>query len=86
MFQKEKLSQQVRSLEDIYEVNDTEIDITKFLKSPDPQAENMNKDIIKTFHKDELEKSVKMKKVFESSIDFVSDGDESDFDEKLIQT
>ena len=25
MFQKEKLSQQVRSLEDIYEVNDTEI-------------------------------------------------------------
>ena len=66
------------------EVNDTEIDITKFLKSPDPQAENMNKDIIKTFHKDELEKSVKMKKVFESSIDFVSDGDESDFDEKLI--
>ena len=66
------------------EVNDTEIDITKFLKSPDPQAENMNKDIIKTFHKDELEKSVKMKKVLESSIDFVSDGDESDFDEKLI--
>ena len=66
------------------EVNDTEIDITKFLKSPDPQAQNMNKDMVKPFHKDELEKSVKMKKVFESSIDFVSDGDESDFDEKLI--
>ena len=66
------------------EVNETEIDITKFLKSPEPQAQNMSKDIKNPFHKDELEKSANVKKVFESSINFVSDGDESDFDEKLI--
>ena len=66
------------------EVNDTEIDITKFLKSPELQAQNMKKDIKNPSHKDELEKSANGKKVFESSINFVSDGDESDFDEKLI--
>ena len=66
------------------EVNDTDIDITKFLKSPEPQAQISKKDIKNQIHKDKSEKSEEETKTFESSIDFVSDGDESDFDEKLI--
>jgi len=66
------------------EVNDTDIDITKFLKSPEPQAQISKKDIKNHIYKDKTEKSEKETKAFESSIDFVSDGDESDFDEKLI--
>jgi len=71
----------------VTEVNDTDIDITKFLKSPDPQAQNMNKDNNNSISEDKSEKKyeeVEAKKVFESSIEFVSDGEESDFDEKLI--
>ena len=66
------------------EVNDTDIDITKFLKSPEPQTQISKKDIKNQIHKDKSEKSEEETKTFESSIDFVSDGDESDFDEKLI--
>jgi len=69
----------------VTEVNDTDIDITKFLKSPDPQAQNMNKDNNNSISEDKSKKKYEEeKKVFESSIEFVSDGEESDFDEKLI--
>ena len=67
------------------EVNDTEIDITKFLKSPEPQAQTTNEDLKNSKDEDKSGKDIVSKKrVFESSIDFVSDGEESDFDEKLI--
>ena len=69
----------------VTEVNDTDIDITKFLKSPDPQAQNINKDNNNSISEDKSKKKYEEeKKVFESSIEFVSDGEESDFDEKLI--
>ena len=69
----------------VTEINDTDIDITKFLKSPDPQAQNINKDNNNSISEDKSKKKYEEeKKVFESSIEFVSDGEESDFDEKLI--
>merc|ERR1712025_1064697 len=67
------------------EDNDTDIDITKFLKSPDPQTQSVTKDNNNSLSEDQPEKRCEeAKKVFESSIEFVSDGEESDFDEKLI--
>ena len=67
------------------EDNDTDIDITKFLKSPDPQAQSVTKDNNDSISEEKSEKRCEQaKKVFESSIEFVSDGEESDFDEKLI--
>ena len=66
------------------EVNDTEIDITKFLKSPEPQALNENSDIRNPIKENKDQNYPEEKKMFESSINFVSEGEESDFDEKLI--
>ena len=68
------------------EINETEIDITKYLKSPEPTKPTKDdndddEEKVKTVVKQQdAKKEVKM---FESSITFVSD-DDSDFEEKLI--
>ena len=68
------------------EINDTEIDITKYLKSPinkdDISEENASNSVVETLDV-AVTKAKDGGKMFEASINFVSD-DESDFDEKLI--
>ena len=66
------------------EINDTEtIDITKYLKSPEPAQSSLTKTDEREVGEKSSEKAVGVKKMFENSIEFVSD-EESDFDEKLI--
>ena len=66
------------------EINDTEtIDITKYLKSPEPAQSLLTKTDEREVGEKSSEKAVGVKKMFENSIEFVSD-EESDFDEKLI--
>ena len=62
------------------EVNDTSIDISKYLKSPvaNPQDDD-DKKVYPTSAQEE-----KKEKLFESSITFVSDDDDDEFSEKLI--
>jgi len=64
------------------EVNDTEIDITKYLKSPLPEDDIENK----LSPKVKVVDSDSGKKIFETSVEFTSEESDFDdnFDEKLI--